>query len=256
MPRAIAGVPLLVGINGAQGSGKTTLCRFLGALLAEHGLRSAVLSLDDLYLPRMERQALARTLHPLFATRGVPGTHDVPLATAILDALLAGEAAALPQFDKSIDDRAAETVAVPAGTDIVLFEGWCVGAPPQPAADLVRPINRLEAEEDADGVWRGAVNAALAGDYARLFARIGTLVMLRPPGFGSVFAARRLQEEKLRARGGGAQMMDDAALERFIQHYERLTRHMLAVLPERADVRFDLDARQNIVDAAYRGLTM
>ena len=44
--------PRLIAINGAQGSGKTTLCRFLETLLIEHNLRTVTLSLDDLYLPR------------------------------------------------------------------------------------------------------------------------------------------------------------------------------------------------------------
>src|SRR6187397_1657911 len=100
------GRPRVIGINGAQGSGKTTLCRFLEALLVEHNLRTVTLSLDDLYLTRAERQDLAMHEHPLFATRGVPGTHDVALGEAILDDLLAGRTAALPRFDKSVDDRA------------------------------------------------------------------------------------------------------------------------------------------------------
>ena len=141
--------PLVVGISGAQGSGKTTLSAFLEAWLErEEGLSAATLSLDDCYLDNASRQALAAEVHPLLVTRGVPGTHDVELAASLLDALTAstGEVR-LPVFDKVRDDRAPEASwrRVRAPVDVVLFEGWCVGARPQPAAALAAPINELEA---------------------------------------------------------------------------------------------------------------
>jgi len=240
--------PLVVGINGAQGSGKTTLCQFLEALLAEHGSRAVTLSLDDLYLTRAERRALAEHDHPLFATRGVPGTHDVALGEAILDDLLAGRTAALPRFDKAADDRAAVRRMIEPPVDVVLFEGWCVGAVPQPAASLREPANRLEAEEDPDGAWRREVNRRLATDYAELFARIDLLVVLKVDGFEAVRANRLLQEHKLAASDpGGAAIMDEAALDRFLMHYERLTRWMLEEMPSRADVVIPIGADQRPV---------
>ena len=237
--------PVLIGINGAQGSGKTTLCRFLEALLIEHNLRTVTLSLDDLYLTRAERLALAAGEHPLFATRGVPGTHDVALGEVILDDLLAGRTAAVPRFDKATDDRAAVRRMVGPPLDVVLFEGWCVGAVPQPAAALREPANALERDKDLDGAWRREVNRRLATDYAELFARIDLLVMLEIDGFEAVRANRALQECKLAASNpGGAAIMDDAALDRFLMHYERLTRWMLAEMPSRADVVIPIGADQ------------
>ena len=237
--------PVLVGINGAQGSGKTTLCRFLEVLLVEHNLRSVTLSLDDLYLTRAERHALAAELHPLFATRGVPGTHDLALGEAILGDLLAGRMAALPRFDKASDDRAEMRRLVEPPIDVVLFEGWCVGAVPQPDAALAKPVNRLEAEEDPDAVWRGEVNRRLATDYAELFARIDLQVMVQVEDFEAVRAGRKLQETKLAARDPhGPALMDDAALDRFLMHYERLTRWMLEEMPGRADVVIGIGADQ------------
>jgi len=229
--------PLLIGINGAQGSGKTTLCRFLETLLIEHNLRTVTLSLDDLYLTRAERLDLAEHEHPLFATRGVPGTHDVALGEAILDDLLAGRTAALPRFDKADDDRASVRRMIEPPLDVVLFEGWCVGAVPQPAADLRQPLNALERYDDAEGVWRQEVNRRLATDYAEMFARIDLLVMLRIDGFEAVRGNRLLQEQKLAASNpDGTAIMDEPALDRFLMHYERLTRWMLAEMPARADV--------------------
>lgn len=231
--------PLVVGLCGPQGSGKSTLA----AALAARFEGSAVLSLDDLYLSRAERQALARDVHPLFATRGVPGTHDVGLGLQILAALDRNEAAPLPRFEKARDDRAeaASWPHAPPRSRLLLFEGWCVGARPQPAEALTHPINRLEAEEDPVGIWRTRANAALAGDYQRLFARIDLLVLLAPPAFETVLGWRLEQEHALRAAGAtGSGVMDDAAVARFVQHYERLTRHILDEMPGRADLTLRL----------------
>ncbi|MFZ4688528.1 MAG: kinase [Polymorphobacter sp.] len=242
--RHSAGRPLLVGINGTQGSGKTTACRFLGALLADCGLSVATLSIDDLVLTRAEREALAATVHPLFATRGPPGTHDLALADRTITALLAGTSpVAVPRFDKAVDDRAPSSSwpVVEAPLDVLLFEGWCIGATPQPKSALSAPVNRLEADEDPQMTWRRHVNDALATGYARLFARLDLLVALRAPDFGVVRAWRQRQEEQLRARAGAGAGMDDAALDRFIQHYERLTRHMLDTVPAPATITIIID---------------
>ncbi len=127
---------------------------------------------------------------------------------------------------------------------LVIFEGWCVGTPPQDEAALAAPMNALEREEDPEGRWRRAANVALAGPYAGLFARLDALVLLRVPDFEAVLQWRRQQERELRARTSGG--MDDAALVRFVAHYERLTRHALAVLPARADVDVALDADHRV----------
>ena len=240
--------PLLLGINGAQGSGKSTLCDFLRLILEQcHDQRVAVLSIDDLYLTRAERQALSREVHPLLITRGVPGTHDVELGLATLNRLRSAvetDLTPLPAFDKASDDRRpAEDWPVFRGRpDILLFEGWCVGATPQPKAALREPVNALERDEDADGRWRFYVNRRLETDYRRLFAELDRLIFLRVPGMDRVLEWRTLQEQKLAATAGaGRHVMDAATIRRFVMHYERLTRHNLADLPARADVTLSLD---------------
>ena len=247
--------PLVVGLSGAQGSGKSTLARRLTQDLIARGFKVATLALDDVYLPRAEREHLARTVHPLLETRGVPGTHDVALALQLLSELGGTGTVWLPVFDKAIDDRRPKTEWVPveAPVDIVLFEGWCVGAVPQSEAALVEPINTLEREEDPDGVWRKYVNRGLADTYQRLFARIDLLILLAAPSFDVVYRWRLQQENELRSRiaeegGDGSQLMDDRQLERFIAHYERLTRHMLDEMPTRADivVRLSPDRRMTL----------
>ena len=235
---------LVLGLCGAQGSGKSTLAAALSRRLAEAGVTVAVLSLDDLYRTLAEREALARAVHPLLRTRGVPGTHDIALGLTVIAALERGEAAALPRFDKARDDRMprADWPRAPADTQVLVLEGWCVGALPQAPAALAEPVNELERREDAQGLWRGYVNRALAGDYQRLFARIDVLVFLAAPDFATVYDWRKQQEDALRMRVGddAPGVMADAALARFVQHYERLTRHMLADMPGRADMVVEL----------------
>ena len=236
--------PIIVGVNGGQGSGKTTLCLFLEEiLLPEAGLRAVTLSLDDFYLSKPERRTLADKVHPLFAVRGVPGTHDVPLMIASLHKLRSGVGALVPRFDKALDDRPPEAKwrRIAGPVDVVLFEGWCVGAAPQTEEALIVPVNALEAEEDPDGVWRRHVNRALAAEYRELFRMIDRLVILRAPNMETILANRREQERKLRdARPDAPNLLSDADVARFVQFYERLTRWMLAELPARADVVFDL----------------
>lgn len=230
--------PSVVGLCGAQGSGKSTLAAATAREAAARGIATAVISLDDIYLTLAERQALARGVHPLLRTRGVPGTHDVGLGLALLEALDRGEPAVLPRFDKALDERQpqARWDRAAAGCQLVLFEGWCVGALPQTEDALVLPINALETDEDRDGIWRRYANRALAGPYQRLFARIDALVLLAAPGFDVVLDWRREQEAAL-----GPRAMGEAALARFVQHYERLTRHILAEMPARADLVIELD---------------
>lgn len=240
------GPAFVVGICGPQGSGKTTTARVVARLLEAQGLTVATLSLDDLYLTRAEREALARDVHPLLRTRGAPGTHDVALGLSMLDGLAGEGATALPRFDKAADDRApVETWPVVEGpADIVLLEGWCLGARPEALEALARPVNALEREHDADGVWRAYVNAALAGPYRALFARLDLLVLFTAPDFETVLAWRLEQEAKLRARlvaEGRTGAMSDAEVVDFVQHYERLTRHIARELPARADLVIALD---------------
>lgn len=250
-----AGRRVVTGVCGAQGTGKSTLCAFLAQLLEHQGLRVAVLSLDDLYLTREARAQLAAKVHPLFATRGPPGTHEVELGEQVLDALARPGLVRLPRFDKAADTRAPPDhwPQVRAPVDVVLFEGWCLGARPQPPSALKTPVNALEREEDSDGVWRRAVNEALAGPYAHLFARLDALVLIAAPAFEQVFAWRALQEHRLKAvRGDGAHTLSDDALHRFIRHYERLTRHILAEMPDRADAVIGVGEDHAMAPACYR----
>jgi D-glycerate 3-kinase len=245
------GGPLFVGLCGSQGSGKSTLAATLREHLNELGLSVAILSLDDLYLPPRARTQLSRTVHPLLKTRGVPGTHEVSLGLRVFAALKAGDTVLLPSFDKAVDDRRpqAQWLRVETSVDVVIFEGWCVGAIAQDEAALMHPVNSLEAVEDPQGTWRRYVNSALAHSYQSLFAQIDMLILLVAPSFDVVYHWRLEQETDLRRmvaeRGEDAsRLMTDVELRRFVSHYERLTRHILEEMPTRADVVVRLDAQR------------
>ncbi len=244
--------PLIVGVNGSQGSGKTTLSDALVMLLQEtHQCRSVAISIDDFYLTQAERQTLARDVHPLLATRGVPGTHDIGLARDTIHQLTQGSATvAVPRFDKAVDDRAAVSVwdNQQAPLNVVILEGWCVGALPQSEEELVQPVNTLEADEDADGHWRHYVNACLQNDYTTLWQLFDLQVMLKAPSFDCVYRWRKEQEDKLREKVGGnaSGIMSDAEIARFIQHYQRITEHNLQQLPGKVQFLLELDEQRQI----------
>ncbi|MDO9337271.1 MAG: kinase [Caulobacter sp.] len=238
--------PPLIGVSGAQGSGKTTLVRAVAKAIG-----AAHLSLDDVYLSPHARQTLAQRHHTLFYTRGVPGTHDIDMLLSVLDALSAASETSrtpLPAFDKLADDRLPETdwPAFEGRPTAILIDGWCLGATPQTPEMLEFPVNALELDEDSDGDWRGAINRFLSGPYATLFNRFDNILHLLAPDFGVVETWRGQQQAQLLGRA----MTDGekTALHRFIQHYERLTRHMLAGgrLP---GVSIQLDATRRPVGA-------
>lgn len=248
---------LLISFNGAQGSGKSTLTAFLQLILPQQfGLNAVTISIDDFYLTRAERQRLANEVHPLLATRGVPGTHDVQLASDTLACLRhcsPEHPCRLPLFDKSMDDRADPTqwAVIDRSVDVILFEGWCNHSPVSSSQELLHPINDLERDEDRDGRWRHYVNDQLALYHQRLFDQADLLVFLKVPSFEKVYEWRGLQEQKLAQSAGNLQgVMNEQQLKRFIQHYERITRQNLLKLPALADIMLTLNETHGI-DAMY-----
>ena len=240
---ALPGPVPVYGLTGLQGTGKSTLAADMASLAQARGLPVVVLSVDDFYLDRRERLALGRQVHPLLATRGPPGSHDLPLALEVLDGLRAGRRVRLPRFDKIADRRLPPSrwPLSPAGARGVVFEGWFHKVPPQDPAALATPINPLELNEDPDGRWRTWCNEALAG-YAPLWARLDTLTWLRGPGFEVVPGWRWEQEASLQAAYPDRRAMTRAQVERFVLFFERTSRQALATLPAIADREIRLDA--------------
>lgn len=233
--------PPRIAIVGAQGSGKTTLAR---AAAQAHG--AAQISIDDVYLTRAEREAMARDVHPLFVTRGPPGTHDLDLLSGLMDQLSeAGptDDVHLPDFDKRGDDRLPQDRWRPTRgrPSAILIDAWCLGAVAEHPAALERPLNALEQRDDPDGAWRRAVNGFVGGAYAEFAAGLDAILFLKAPGFEVVLDWRCQQEaDLLGVAPSDLPDVERARLADFIQYFERITRRMLAG-GVAADVTVSLD---------------
>lgn len=234
------------GIGGGQGVGKSTLGRLITEAGTVFGTRVEVLSIDDFYLTKEERLRLAETVHPLLATRGPPGTHAVERLRDAMAALRQPGLVEVPCFDKGKDTRSG-FARIDGGVDVVVLEGWCVGAPVA-GLPIDEPINALEREHDGDGRWRRHVEAVLAGPYAKLNDDLETLVFLKVPGLAAV-RRWRLQQEGERPRD---QRLSSAEVNRFVAHYERITRRMLGMLPSTADVVVELDDDHRVSGLRFR----
>ena len=143
----------IIGLSGGQGSGKSTISNILKIILKENfNLETIIFSIDDFYKTIKERKIMAKKISPLFLTRGVPGTHDTKMLYSCIKNLKSSKfkKIIIPKFDKAIDNRASKNkwLKVTKKPNIVVFEGWCVGAEPQKKKDLLISINKLEKQND------------------------------------------------------------------------------------------------------------
>ncbi len=233
--------PWMLALSGLPGSGKSTLAKATLSRARREGWPALTLSLDDFYLPRRARKQLAAHVHPLLLTRGVPGTHDLALLRHVLQRLPdASDASpvAVPRFDKGRDTRQPPSRwrKVRRTPRLVILEGWCLGIAPQADKALERPVNALEREEDGDGRWRRRVNQMLP-DYFRLWQKADARALIRVRDWASVCHLRQAAEQ-VRRQAHAPHAMDDAALTRFLQHYERLCRQALKQPPADVDMTF------------------
>ena len=241
---------LVIGLAGGQGSGKSTISNILKILLKEYfGLETVVFSIDDFYKTLKQRKIMSKNISSLFLTRGVPGTHDTKMLFSCIKTLKNSKfkKILIPKFNKAIDDRASQNkwLKVNKKPNVVIFEGWCVGAGPQKKRDLLVPINELEKRKDFKKIWRNRVNQELKKDYKKIFRLIDKLIFLKVPSFKHVFKWRLLQEKKLRIVSKGKKTMSDNQIKNFIMFYERLTKHMLKSLTYKADtvIKIDIEHR-------------
>ena len=256
--------PALIGVTGAQGSGKTTACKLLEM---SNRPRFAHFSLDDVYLTKAERVWRADNIasfnavrdedghfevthvsrpetERLLLTRGPPGTHDLGLAKDIIARLNKPGPTKLPRFDKAADDRAPESSwpVFQGPAEAILVDGWCLGATPTPPAE---PLNDVE-REDVDGIWRRETDKQLRKTYAPFFAIFDAIVYLQAPTWDIVFRWRGEQEEQLLGRAMAAE--ENTKLDRFLMHYESITRSMMAG-GHVATCAVQLDEERRVVEA-------
>ena len=241
----------VIGLTGGQGTGKSTISNILKIILKEaYKLETVIFSIDDFYKTQKERILMSKKISPLLYTRGVPGTHDTKMLYRCIKDLKSNKSKkiVIPKFDKSLDDRLNKNkwLKVKKKPNIVIFEGWCVGATAQKKKDLTVPINKLEKHKDKKKIWRQYVNLNLKKEYKKIFNLVDKLIFLKVPDFKYVYKWRLLQEKKLRITGKGKKTMNDSQINNFIMFYERLTKHMLKILPRYADTVISIDKKHRL----------
>jgi len=236
----------IVGLSGGQGAGKSTITGILKFILKiKYGLDICVFSIDDFYKTKAERLKVAKKVHPLFLTRGVPGTHDIDLISKTLKKLKKRKfkTVLIPKFNKLIDDRVKKSswAKVKQQPKIIIFEGWCVGARNQKNNFLKKPLNTIEREQDPDLRWRKRVNYQLSTKYKKLFNKIDKLIYLKAPNFNYILQWRLHQEQKLKLTSKNKKTMSKSEVKKFIMYYERITRQMMKDFPKISDLTIFLD---------------
>ncbi|MGB2923951.1 MAG: glycerate kinase [Limnothrix sp.] len=222
--------PLIYGILGGQGTGKTTLTQVLSQILAAWNFTCIAISIDDLYKTYAERQKLLET-QPRLIWRGPPGTHDVETGLAVLTQLqqaTAGDKIAIPRFEKSLHqgagDRLEPEQVNPA--DIVLFEGWFVGCRPIDATKFADAPEPITTAEDRD--FAIAINQALQA-YVPLWEKLDRLMVLFPEDYRLSKTWRKDAEHKMIAQGKTG--MSDAEIDDFVDYFWRSLHPDLFITP-------------------------
>ena len=236
----------IIGLSGGQGSGKSTITGILKFILKKiYSLDLCVFSIDDFYKTKVERKKMSKKIHPLFLTRGVPGTHDVELINKTFKNLKKKifKPVLIPKFDKLTDDRLKKSqwTKVKKRPHVIIFEGWCVGARHQRINILKKSLNLIEKKYDPDLKWRKKVNNQLKGRYKKLFNKIDKLVYLKAPSFNHIFKWRLLQEQNLKLTSKNKKIMSKSKVRDFIMYYERITRQMMKDFPKISDLTVFLD---------------
>ena len=238
---------LILGLSGGQGSGKTTITSIISTILKKYfNKKIFVISIDDFYKTIKERYKLSQNIHPLLQTRGVPGTHDVEIILNFLRKLNTNnfKLISLPKFDKSIDDRFKKNkwYKLKKKPDIVILEGWCVGARPQKNKQLIKPVNLMEKNEDMTAKWRKYVNFQLKTKYKKLYSQLTSVIYIKTQSFNLLRSWRIKQERKLKTKKNiNSKVMTNKEVKRFMMTYERITLQMFKDMPKISKVVLSLN---------------
>ena len=241
----------IIGLAGGQGSGKSTISELLKIILKKKfNLETVIFSIDDFYKTLKDRKKMSKKINNLFLTRGVPGTHDSKLLYKCIKNFKnkSFRKFSIPKFDKSTDDRVSKSkwIKVKKKPNIVIFEGWCVGAMPQKNFELMKPINDLEKHEDHRLVWRKKVNNELKNNYKKIFKLIDDFIFLKVPSFKHIYKWRLLQEKKLKRISKGKKIMSNKEVKKFIMFYERITRNMIKTLGSQSKILINIDSKHRL----------
>ena len=252
--------PYFVGLAGGQGTGKTTISSLIRIILTKYfKLNVFRISIDDFYKTRKERINLSKRVHPMLLTRGVPGTHDINM---MLDFFKKSKSKKfkrlkLPTFNKAIDDRfnKKKWYDLKNKPDVIIFEGWCVGAKSENSITLKRTINSMEKLEDQRQIWRKYVNQQLKTKYKNLYSQLNCLVYLKAKNFSLLQKWRLKQERKLwlkNKKNLKLKIMNRGDVINFMQTYQRITQNMFKKMPKYASITLNLNTNHQIKSAVYK----
>jgi len=252
--------PLIIGLAGGQGSGKTTISSILTLILKKYfKLNVFKVSIDDFYKTRKDRKLLSKNKHPLLMTRGVPGTHDIDLMLKFFKKVKSKSFKSLevPRFNKAIDDRCKKSLwyKIKSRPDVVIFEGWCVGAKAQANKQLKIPINSLERVYDQGIKWRSHVNIQLKTKYKTLFRQLDGLLYLKAKNFNILRNWRLKQERKLLIQTKNKKnlkIMSSRDVINFMQTYQRITQQMFKDAIKSSSIIMNLNSNHQIEKIRFK----
>ena len=252
--------PIIIGLAGGQGTGKTTISSIINLILVKYfKLKVFKISIDDFYKTRKERYKLSKKVHPLLMTRGVPGTHDIDLILRFFKIMQKRnfKSLSLPKFDKSIDDRFNKNqwYKIKSKPDVIIFEGWCVGAKSQKNIELKKPINSLEKMEDKSMKWRKYVNFQLAGKYKTFHNMLDCLLYLKARNFSLLRRWRLKQEKKLFLKSKNKKnlkIMNKNEVLNFMMTYQRITEQMFKTAKKFSSIGMTLNNQHQIINIKFK----
>ena len=252
--------PYIVGLAGGQGTGKTTTSSLIKIILTKYfRLKVFKISIDDFYKTRKERENLSKKIHPMLMTRGVPGTHDVQMMLDFFKKVKSNnfKKIELPDFNKAIDDRSPKKYwyKLKEKPDVVIFEGWCVGAKAELNKTLKRSINSLEKTNDQELLWRSYVNKQLKTKYKKLYSQLNCMIYLKAQNFSLLQKWRLKQEHKLwlkSKKSSSHKIMNKNDVLKFMQTYQRITENMFKKMPKYASIVLNLNSNHQIKSAVYK----
>ena len=252
--------PYFVGLAGGQGTGKTTTSSIIKIILEKYfKLKVFKISIDDFYKTRKERIKLSKKVHPMLLTRGVPGTHDINMMLDFFKKLKSKKfkKIQLPNFNKAIDDRFPKNKwnKINKRPDVIIFEGWCVGARAEAIKTLKKSINPMEKANDQKLIWRKYVNQQLKNKYKKLYSQLNCMIYLKAKNFSLLQKWRLKQEHKLwlkTKKKGGHKIMSKGDVINFMQTYQRITQNMFKNMPKYASIILNLNSNHQIKTAVYK----
>ncbi len=252
--------PVIIGLAGGQGTGKTTISSIIYLILVKYfKLKVFKISIDDFYKTRKERYKLSKKIHPLLMTRGVPGTHDIDLILRFLRIIKKNNfrPLSLPKFDKSIDDRfkKSQWYKIKSKPDVIIFEGWCVGAKFQKNIELKKPVNFLEKSQDKSMKWRKYVNFQLTGKYKTFHNMLDYLLYLKAENFSLLRRWRLKQEKKLFLKSKNKKnlkIMNKNQVLNFMMTYQRITEEMFKTATKFSSIVMALNEKHQIKNIKFK----